>query len=224
MSFAVGVYDLFAYSIPGAIYLALAGYLGERADWFDRDEIDLGSLSGLLAFVVVAYFVGQLAYRPAQRLSWAIRGTGATSAAARGEFRQENAAIASRPFVAADHFLLLAAVQKHNPEAAADIAKFRAAGIMLRTATPAFVAGTVAALVEVVVGDQSRTAATVAAVVFALGAYLAFEGDLRLRMWSIKTTLQAACWIPGVDDVVLGVSTASTADLDPDDLGDDDSQ
>lgn len=204
MSFAVGVYDLFAYSIPGAVYLAIAGYVARRAGWYDVTTFDIASLPGLLVFIVAAYLTGQLVYRPTQTVGRRIRGRGRTSRAARDQFRAENTSVASRPFVDADIFLLLPAVQKHNPDAAADIGKFRASGIMLRATSPAFALGAVIAVVEVVLGHHPRLGAVTAASVLAGSSLLAFEGERRYRVWAIKTTLQAACWIPGVDEVVSG--------------------
>ena len=39
MNITLGVYDLFAYAVPGSLYLALLGYIAERLRWVDPSRI-----------------------------------------------------------------------------------------------------------------------------------------------------------------------------------------
>ena len=51
MNFSVGVYELFGYTVPGSLYLAILAYAAERLEWPGLDQ--LGSVDETLVIVGV---------------------------------------------------------------------------------------------------------------------------------------------------------------------------
>ena len=209
MNFTVGVYDLFAYAIPGAAYLTVGGYIARRAGWQQAHHLPRATLATSLAFIALAYFVGQAVYRPAQLLDRQVLRRRA-STDARTEFRARHSALSKRAFVDADMYLLLAAIHRDCPDNAAEVERFRAVGIGLRNVSPALGIGTFAALYDLVSGYGPRAASLSILVVLALATTSAQLGGNRLSRWAYSTTLEAAALIPGIDDVCRGRQPSGT--------------
>ncbi|SFB54583.1 hypothetical protein SAMN05216266_11846 [Amycolatopsis marina] len=158
VTFAVGLFDLFTYTIPGALYLSAFAYLAGRLHW-----IDLGALGGgplvllVIGIVLASYLLGYLAYplgARAERLlpRWRSRNP-------RQEFLRRNPAARHRTFVKADAFLLYSALQAHDKEVAVDVTRLRTAGLMLRNSSPPMALGFVASAVELALGRNILFAA-----------------------------------------------------------------
>lgn len=197
MTIAVGVFDLFTYAIAGGLYVVLAGYVAARLD-----VIDLGSLNSVngvlfvIGAVVLSYLCGILAYPLGSLLNRVVPGRRRDP---RAEFRRRNPAARDRDFVAVDPFLLLAALQLHDANAAIEVNRLRASGLMARNAGPAFALGTVTAVVEAFAGGHPLLAAG-CAVVFAAAAVVLVRQGRRLGFMASMKTLELSFWLPDVDE------------------------
>lgn len=78
---------------------------------------------------------------------------------ARREFIARVPAAKDRAFVAADPFMLQAAIEAHRQDGALEIVRYRATGLMLRNAAGAFALGSVVAIVEIAVSNAPGFAA-----------------------------------------------------------------
>ncbi|SMC59805.1 hypothetical protein [Kibdelosporangium aridum] len=198
MTIAVGVFELFTYAIPGSLYVALFTYIAARAQWIDLAAV-LKSPSFLLVIVVVllSYLLGYLAY-PLGLLAHKIlpkrRKRDVTA-----EFLRRNPSAKDRPFVQADPFLLLAAIQLQDAEVGADASRVRATGLMLRNCAPPVLFGAVAAIVELFAG-RSPVFAITCAVLFLIGGIALVVQGRMLGHWARMRTLEVAFWIPDIDD------------------------
>ncbi|MGH3911360.1 MAG: hypothetical protein ACRDRM_11080 [Pseudonocardiaceae bacterium] len=198
MTFAVGIFDLFTYTIPGSLYLAFFGYLGARLHWIDPGVVGRSPVVVLvIAIVVASYLLGYVAYPlgaatnrvlPRRRIR-----------RPREEFVRRNPAARGRDYVRADPFLLLSAVQLHDKEAAAEVTRLRAGGLMLRNSAPPLMLGSVAAIVELSLGRNPVFAAGCAVLLAAGFCSLIVQGR-RLGHWASLKTLELCFWLPDVDE------------------------
>jgi hypothetical protein len=199
VNIVVGVFDLFTYAIAGGLYLALAGYVADRAGL-----LELAALNGVngvllvIGAVVLSYLCGILAYPLGALLNRVVPGRRRDP---RAEFRRRNPAARDRDFVAADSFLLLSAIQLHDMNAATEVNRLRASGLMARNAGPALALAAVTALVEVFTGGRPVLAAACVAVFGAASVLLVLQGRKLGYMASMKT-LELAFWVPDIDDGV----------------------
>ncbi|RSM86662.1 hypothetical protein DMH04_13560 [Kibdelosporangium aridum] len=198
MTIAVGVFELFTYAIPGSLYVALFTFIAARAHWIDLAAV-LRSPSFLLviAVVLLSYLLGYLAY-PLGLLAHKILPERRNHAAIE-EFLRRNPSAKDRPFVQADPFLLLAAIQLQDVEVGADASRVRATGLMLRNCAPPAFLGAVAAIVELFVG-RSPVFAITCAVLFTVASIGLVVQGRRLTYWARLRTLEIAFWIPEIDD------------------------
>ena len=214
MNLSLGIYDVFANAVPGALYLLLGVYLGVRFGWVTVDDLaGLDSTLALLGALVASYLLGQV-------LATSLRGLvdrtglwGTSTADVRVEFRRRNPTVAHRPFVDADPYTLLAGLRQVSPESAAEVDRSRAAGIMMRSAVPALLLGAVVALVEAVVRGEPA-ALLVAAALVALAALALREGQTRNR-WARIHTYECAAWMPDVEARLSMPPTAPAAPAGP---------
>ncbi|HWM02637.1 MAG TPA: hypothetical protein VNP92_09915 [Actinophytocola sp.] len=197
MTIPVGIFDLFAYSVPGSLYLALVSYLALRTGLVEPTA--LTGVNGVLlvvAAVLLSYLFGFLAYplgELAHRLLPELRRRDP-----RADFLRRNPAARDREFVRADPHLLLAALQLHDHEVAADITRLRASGLMLRnSAAPVSLAAVVAA-VEVFTGPHPVLAAGCAVALLGVAPTLVAQGR-KFGRWADIKTLELAFWLPDVD-------------------------
>jgi hypothetical protein len=197
VTFALGVFDLFTYLVPGSLYLALGGYLTVRLGWVDPAVFASPGLALVVAALLLGYLLGYLAYPvgelanklvPRQRRRNPIE-----------EFRRRVPSAANRDYLTADRFLLLAGVQLHDRDAAADVNRTRATGLMLRNSAPPVLLGGVVALVTVVVGPNRLFAACCAVLLAAAAPALVAQARRLAHMASMKT-LELSFWLPDVDE------------------------
>ena len=198
MTFVVGIFDLFAYTIPGSLYLAFFGYLATRLHWMDPGVVGRAPVLLLVIVIVVAsYLLGYLAYPlgevakrvlPQRRIR-----------RPREEFLNRNPAARSRDYVHADPFLLLSAVELHNREVAAEATRLRATGLMLRNSAPPLLLGSGAAIVELVLGRNPVFMAG-SALLLAAGFCSLIVQSRRLGHWASLKTLELCFWLPDIDE------------------------
>ncbi|OLF18910.1 hypothetical protein [Actinophytocola xanthii] len=200
MNITVGIFDLFAYSVPGALYLALLAYLGFRLDLVEPAAV--AGVPGVLlvvAVVVLSYLLGYLAYPVgalANRLLPRRRRRDP-----RAEFRRRNPAAQDRDYVGADPFLLLSGLQLHDADVAAEVVRLRASGLMLRNSAPPLLFAAVAAVVETFAGPRPVVAAVSAALFAAVSVVLLAQGR-KIGHWASIKTLELCFWLPDVDERV----------------------
>lgn len=197
MNIVVGVFDLFTYAIAGGLYVVLVGYVADRIGLLELSS--LNSVNGVLLVIgaiVLSYLCGILAYPLGSLLDRVVPGRRRDS---RTEFRRRNPAARDRDFVNADSFLLLAGLQLHDMDAATEVNRLRATGLMARNAGPALALAAVTAFVEVFTGGHPLLAALCAVVLGAAAVLLVLQGR-RIGFMASMKTLELSFWLPDVDD------------------------
>lgn len=198
VTFAVGIFDLFTYAIPGSLYLAFFAHVITRLHLLGG-----GTMAGTPAWLVVvlvvllSYLLGYLAYpagEAANRIVPRRRKRNPTR-----EFVERVPAAEGRDFVDTDRALLLSAIELHDKDVAIEVKRLRATGLMLRNSAPPAALGFGAAVVELFVGRNHALAAGCA--VLFLGGFVAFIVQARrLGHWATMKTLELCYWIPDIDD------------------------
>jgi hypothetical protein len=208
MNISLSIFDVFANVVPGSLYLVVSIYVGIRFGWIDTG--DLAGLDTTLALVgglVAAYLLGQIL---GANLRWLVERLPLwrwSTEQVRAEFRRRNPTVATRPFVDADPFTLLAGLRQVSPDAAIEVDRSRAAGLMMRNATPALLIGALSALVEAAVSTRLAPAVVAVALV-GLAVLSQYEGHKRAR-WALIHTYECAVWLPNVD-TALALPPATT--------------
>jgi hypothetical protein len=201
MAFVLGLLDLLAYAIPGSLYLTVFGYVSHRAGWIDAPALlEIPSLLLLVALTVAAFLTGQ-ASQPLGGLVDRInpfRSVGRTEEA-RDEFLRRNAGAAPRRFLQVDPFTLLAALEADDSEAAAEVSRLRATGLMLSRSVPALVLGAATALVETATGGVPLFAALTALVLAGIAAGCLYQ-SAAFRRWAIVRTYELSYWNDSLDE------------------------
>lgn len=197
MNLSLGIYDVFANAIPGSLYLLATVYVGIRFGWIDlADLTGLDTAFALTGAVLASYLLGQVLGSSLRLVVERLPLWRGSAEDVRTEFRRRNPTLADRPFVQADQYTLLAGLRQRSPEAAIEVDRSRAAGIMLRSASPAFLTGAAIAFVEAIV--SGRSAAVAAGLALAVLAVLSLhEGHKRSR-WAHIHTLECAVWMADV--------------------------
>lgn len=211
MNLSLGVFDIFANAIPGSLYLLAGVYVSIRFGWLDTDQIaGLDTTVAIIGALVVSYLLGQILAPGLRKLIEQVPLWQHPPGAVRREFMARNPALAARPFVNVDPMTLLAALRQESPDTAVDVDRSRATGIMLRSASPAFLAGTAIALVEAVA--VRRLSAVAAALALAVLAVLALREGRKFSRWAHHYTLECAAWLPEVDTRLATPTAPPTQD------------
>jgi hypothetical protein len=213
MTFTLGIFDLYTYFVPGAAMTAFLGYLGVRLEIVEAS--DVMSAPGFLlavAAAVVSFVLGHLLYAacrivdPTALLAWWDRND------ARQQFLQRVPHASGRPFVAADAFLLLSAVEVHDREASILISQVRAQALMLRSLVIPVLLAFAASIAELVAGSHGLAAGS-ACLLTAVAAVLAAWQSRVMRRWAHSKTLELCYWLPTVDGTLSRTEDqARTAD------------
>ncbi len=203
MTIQLGLFDVFTYTIPGSLYLALITYIGERFGWFNvsglKDVPSLVLIGGLLIF---SYIVGFVADPVAAQLDrWLRHWKAEHQSDVRETFMEQVPGVDRRSYAMADPYLLLALAETTQKEAALEISRLRATGLMLRNCSVPFLFASVVSIVEVATGNRPLLAA-LCAVLFAGAVLSCIRQGKRLRVWAGMKTLQICYWIPGIDEMI----------------------
>jgi hypothetical protein len=211
MNITLGVYDLFAYAVPGSLYLTLTVYIADRLAWIDPARIlHANTTIVIIAGAILSYVVGHITYGVGYVLSRAY-GHDKTIADARNEFVERVPTAQGRPFLEAHRSVLFSAVETHATEAAAEIARLRAVGLMLRNSAPVFVLGAFAAIADAA-ANHHPVIAGCCIVVFLLSALGCLSQSVVMRHWANMRTLESAYWVPNIDSILdAGNSTTKRA-------------
>jgi len=200
MAIILGVFDLLAYAVPGLLYLAVLAYVSHRAGWIDVPGIvHVPSLLLLIAAGIAAFLLGQ-ASTPLGDLVHRINPFGSSDLTGEGKevFLRRHPAAAPRGFLHVDPFMLLAALEADDDEAAAEVSRLRSTGLMLGRSVPALVLGAVTALVEVFTGALPLFAGLTGLVLLLVAAGCMHQSATFGR-WSIIRTYELSYWNDAIE-------------------------
>jgi len=195
MAFVLGIFDLLAYAIPGSLYLAVFAYVAHRAGWIDAPSlVDLPSLLLLIALAVAAFLMGQAAHALGSMVD-RINPFGSSDllADAKEEFLRRNTHASPRRFLQVDPFTLLAALEAEDNEAAAEVSRLRATGLMLSRSVPALALGVATAAVEMFTGELPLFAGLTGLVLALVAAGCLYQ-SATFRKWAIIRTYELCYW------------------------------
>lgn len=198
MTFAVGIFDLLTYAIPGSLYLGLLTVIASRPDLLSlQAATDIPGWLLVIIVVVASYLLGYLTYPLGAIMNRLVPTRRVRDP--RGEFLTRAAADESATtYVQTDPFLLLAALQLHNRAAADEVTRVRAAGLMLRNSAPPLFLVFPAAIIELIAG-QSQIAAVLVAALSLLTSLALITQARRLGYWASLKTLELCYWLPDLD-------------------------
>jgi len=200
MAIILGVFDLLAYAVPGSLYLSVFAYVSHRAGWIDVPGLlGLPSILLLIGLAIAAFVTGQASY-PLGTLVDRINPFGSNDLReeAKQEFLRRNAGAASRRFLRSDPHTLLAALEADDSEAAAEVSRLRATGLMLSRSVPPLVLGVVTALVEIVTGALPLFAG-LTGLALALVAVGCLHQSAAFLRWAIIRTYELSYWNDEID-------------------------
>lgn len=198
MNFAIGVFDLFAYTIPGALYVAFFGYLGAKLHILTAASVaGVPTVVLVILIVVLSFLLGYLAYPLGDALERVVPRKRQRDLSA--DFLRRTPAAEGRAFVQQSPHLLLSALQLHDREVAIDVTRLRASGLMVRNCAPPLLFGAIAAIVEIFTGKHPFIAAGCAVLLLLSSLTLISQGR-KLGHWAGLKTLELCFWLPDVDE------------------------
>jgi hypothetical protein len=207
MNFTLGIFDLFSYAIPGSLYLALLAYMSERLGWVSFQGVsDLNTTLLLIGAALACYLFGHITYELAVRIESTLPSWKKGLPDARREFPARAPGQKAKSLVQVDPFLLQAALEVHAKEAATEISRIRAVGLMLRNSFPALTLASLVSLVELITGDN-RPLAAFCTVLFLLAAFAALRHGWTLRQWAISPTLERTFWMESIDEMLKSLKS-----------------
>ncbi len=197
MTFAIGIFDLFTYTIPGSLYLAVFSYVAIRVNWIEPGTITSAPLVlVVIVLVLLSYLLGYLAYPLGATVNELLPTR--RERRAEQEFVRRVPAAAGRDYVKADPAVLLSGLQLHDMDASVEVTRLRANGLMLRNSSPPMALAAAAAIVELF-ASRHPVLAAVSAVVFGAASVTLVVQGRRLRHWANLKTLELCFWLPDVD-------------------------
>lgn len=211
VSLALGVFDLFTYTASGAVYVALLAFI---ADQLGLDVTGLASANTtlvLVAALLASYLLGHATYRLGTLLDILARRPVADWTGSQRRFSARTATARAARLITLDPVILLAAAEVHAKDAALEISRLRAVGLMLRNVVPALAVATVTAIVEGATGHRPGLAAATAVLLASAAIGLYLQG-VRLREWAVTKTYELAYWLPEVTDHLASLPEASPPD------------
>ncbi|MCP4371827.1 MAG: hypothetical protein GY797_27475 [Deltaproteobacteria bacterium] len=129
MSIKIGIYDFFAYTIPGGIYLVSVIYLGYIFQSFNLDFATV-DLVPLLIFVALSYVVG-LILNPISRMWYRFFKPENISQITFEKFQDNNFSFKFN-FETKDIPILVSYIKQNDMDVASEMGQFNAMHIMLR--------------------------------------------------------------------------------------------
>ncbi|WP_460402758.1 hypothetical protein [Actinophytocola sediminis] len=199
MNIAVGIFDLFAYTVPGSLYLTFLSYLAFRFNLTEPAAVfGVPGVLLLIGAVLFSFLLGYLSY-PLGAVTNRLVPRRRRRDHPRVEFVRRTPAAKDRAYVRADPFLLLGALQLHDIDAGTEVLRQRATGLMLRNCAPPLLIAAVAGVVEIFTGSRPVIAAGCAVLLAVASVVLVTQGRKHGHWASIKT-LELCFWLPDIDD------------------------
>jgi hypothetical protein len=193
MTFTLGIFELFTYAIPGGMQLIVLIYVAARLKIVDMTQIaEVPGAFQLILAITASYLLGHLTYLVGLLVDRVTTFKYRSDALDAWEAVSAKAGDSSG-VPKMNVMLLLARIQLTHREAAAEISRFRASGLMLRNATVPTACALLIALVEVITGPMSLFA-TVCAALFALMIFGFAKFGAQMRYWANTKTFEFAYW------------------------------
>ncbi|WP_037303367.1 hypothetical protein [Amycolatopsis orientalis] len=198
MNFVIGVFDLFAYTIPGALYVAFFGYLGTKLHILTAASVGgVPTVVLVVVIVVLSFLLGYLAYPLGDAMERIVPRRRQRIPAE--EFVRRMPSAKDRAYLEESPHLLLGALQLHDKEVAGDVTRLRASGLMVRNCAPPLLFGAIAAIVEIFAGKHPFLAAGIAVLLMFASITLIAQGR-KLGLWAGMKTLELCFWLPEIDE------------------------
>jgi len=194
VTFTLGIFDLFTYAIPGSLQLAFFAYLAVRLDLLDAGAV--ASVPGWIVAIGVAvasYLLGHVTFLASALVDKAYRRPKDGADAWRAVSVDATEA-GDRRLRYVNPMLLMAGAELRDREVAAEIARLRATGLMLRSAVVPTSFAVLAAIVEAIAGPWHLPAAALAPLFGICAVCFARHGQ-QLRFWANTKTYQIAYWL-----------------------------
>jgi hypothetical protein len=210
VTFTLGIFDLFTYAIPGSLQLAFFAYLAVRLEVVDSGAVS--SVPGWIMAIGVAvasYLLGHVTFLASALVDKVYRRPKDGADAWRA-VSVDAAEAGERRLRYVNPMLLMAGAELRDREVAAEIARLRATGLMLRSAVVPTCFAALAAFAEAVVGPWHLFAGALGLLFVICAAAFARHGQ-QLRFWANTKTYQIAYWL----ELTTVVAPAETADEVP---------
>jgi hypothetical protein len=199
VTFAVGIFDLFCFVVPGALQLSILVWVLDRLGLAEPGAVAATPTALLVAGAIVAsYLLGRLCHPLGAQLERLAPRRRPSPDAARQEFLGRVPQAQDRPYVHADPALLLAAAEIHDKDAAGEIGTMRAQSLMMRNVALALTLAVVVALVELVVGGHRLLAGGSAGLLLFAAVGMLRHGRTLWHVSRLKT-LEICFWLPDID-------------------------
>jgi hypothetical protein len=192
MNLRIGLYDFFAYTVPGSLYVFVAYYLLVLLGWLKPDAIRLSDLTfaQVVAIAVIAYLAGMLLSPVANRWLWLFRRRESVIAGQFERFKRDH------PYLQVQVDgpvwpIMFAQVRQHNLELATEIDRHNVTSIMLRNVSLALLTLSVVEAVRAVwagfhVGHLAL------AIIAVLGSLLALRQSIVFARWFFTAIYEAS--------------------------------
>ena len=190
MTIQLGIYDFFAYAVPGGLYLLLLTYL---LAVFSGNKFDFASLSDLslvqtLIFTVIAYLTGLVIDRIA--VFWyRIFEPSQLEENVLEKLRQRYSNLGFK-FQGKDWAVLIAYLQREKPETTSEIHRFNAIHIFLKNASFAFAILSIAEVVLLIVNHLDWTYLLIS-VSAAISSIISARQAVRFKRWFFSANFEA---------------------------------
>ena len=200
MAFILGIFDLLAFAIPGSLYLTVFGYVAHRAGWIDVPALlTLPSLILLIAVAIAAFLTGQASFALGILIDRINPfGSDDLPGEAKEEFLRRNPIAATRRFLQVDPFTLLAALEADDDDAAAEVSRLRATGLMLSRSVPPLALGAATAVVELFTGETPLFAGLTGLVLALVAAGCMYQAAT-FPKWAMIRTYELSYWNDGIE-------------------------
>lgn len=205
MSLSLGVWDVFAYAVPGSLYLAFGAFVAARLGWVAIGPVLHAPTVVLVGGIAVSsYVLGLVTYPLGAILDRRLPGR-PRAAQARAEFAHRTPAARDRAFLQTDMALLRAAVEIYEKDSSLEIARLGAIRIMIRNCAVPLAAASLACACAAIAGGNRVLSAT-ASLATAAAATAAIWQARRFRHWWYMKTLETCYWIPAIDQAIMDTS------------------
>lgn len=213
MTFALGVFDVIAYMVPGSLYAALLiGYFERFTSLRLADAAAASGSVTAISCVVAAFALGHATYGLGRMVDRRLPGGsgGSSITEARRISVERLSPWMDASVLDVDPALLLTSIQMRWQDIALDILRLRASAVMMRNCVVPLGIGCLS-LAGFAIQDESLNSAVGAALLAALAVGAVFQGRM-LAQWSFQKTYEASVWLPrsAVGEAVPGYGPSPT--------------
>lgn len=196
MSFKLGVFDVFANVVPGALAIFLGTYVSWR--FGALTSLDAEPLMLILVAAILSHTFGLILYPLGRRFSRLTRNYSLIETA-RSNVNYQWPGVADSPLLHMDINPILSALRLAQPEAHGSIATHQAHAIMLRSSSVPLAGGALVAAAEL--GASSHRLATGLALCgLSVLTVVALQEAHRRSIWAFETAIRFALCEPSVSE------------------------